>query len=220
MLACLLGSGGTGKSVLTAVLMSRVSERVVAWHFCRHDDKEKSAPAALLRSLAAMLCHRLPGYDAALGEVSAALLSSTDPKELFEALFEKPLAQVAAPLEALLIIIDALDEIPKEEQKALLDLITKHFIKLPPWLRLFVTSREEAQIQKALAPFKPMELRADETRNRADVEVKLRNVARKHVRCGAPLARAVRPSAPCSTPTSALMSAPNLCLAPDRPAAK
>ena len=83
MLACLLGSGGTGKSVLTAVLMSRVSERVVAWHFCRHYDKEKSAPAALLRSLAAMLCHRLPGYEAALGEVSAALLSSTDPKELF-----------------------------------------------------------------------------------------------------------------------------------------
>ena len=37
-------------------------------------------------------------------------------------------------------------------------------------------------IKKALAAFKPRELRADETRNLADVEVKLRKVARTHVK--------------------------------------
>ena len=43
---------------------------------------------------------------------------------------------------------------------------------LPKWLRLFVTSREEPQIKAALARFKPKELRADEAKNRADVEVR------------------------------------------------
>ena len=57
----LMGGGGTGKSVLTATLHQRVSEQVVAWHYCRHDEPQASAPAALLRSLATMLCHRLPG---------------------------------------------------------------------------------------------------------------------------------------------------------------
>ena len=54
--------------MLTAELMRRLNERVAAWHFCRHDDKEKSEPRALLRSLAAMLCHRLPSYKEALAQ--------------------------------------------------------------------------------------------------------------------------------------------------------
>ena len=34
----------------------------------RHDDKEKSAPVALLKSLAAMLCHTLEGFKAAVND--------------------------------------------------------------------------------------------------------------------------------------------------------
>ena len=58
----LMGGGGVGKSVLTAELLHRAyrSNRVVAWHFCRHDNPQQSSPDALLRSLAAMLCARLP----------------------------------------------------------------------------------------------------------------------------------------------------------------
>ena len=62
----LVGGGGTGKSVVAAELLRREFDRVAAWHFCRHDDKEKSTPAALVRSLAAMLCHTLPGFEDAL----------------------------------------------------------------------------------------------------------------------------------------------------------
>ena len=70
----LMGGGGVGKSVLTAELLHRTyrSNRVVAWHFCRHDNPQQSSPDALLRSLAAMLCARLPGYKEALGEVRRA----------------------------------------------------------------------------------------------------------------------------------------------------
>ena len=171
----LMGGGGVGKSVLTAELLRRAygSNRVVAWHFCRHDNPQQSSPDALLRSLAAMLCARLPGYKEALGEVASELRKSTDPKELFAALFTAPLQEVKSPAKPSLIILDALDELPKQGQKPLLSVIAAQLSTLPPWLRLFVTSREEPQIKAALAKFEPKELRADEEKNRADVAVRL-----------------------------------------------
>ena len=171
----LMGGGGVGKSVLTAELLRRAygSNRVVAWHFCRHDNPQQSSPDALLRSLAAMLCARLPGYKEALGEVASELRKSADPKELFAALFAAPLQKVKSPEKPSLIILDALDELPKQGQKPLLSVIAAQLSTLPPWLRLFVTSREEPQIKAALAKFEPKELRADEAKNRADVEVRL-----------------------------------------------
>jgi hypothetical protein len=175
-----MGGGGTGKSVLTATLHQRVSEQVVAWHYCRHDHPKASAPAALLRSLATMLCHRLPGYADALAEVPSETV--TDPEELFAALFAVPLKVVTEPGQRQLIIIDALDELPKETQKPLLAVIAGQFSQLPAWLKLFVTSREEPQIKQALDRFSPTELRADEAKNKADVEIFLRTIARKHVK--------------------------------------
>ena len=171
----LMGGGGVGKSVLTAELLRRAygSNRVVAWHFCRHDNPQQSSPDALLRSLAAMLCARLPGYKEALGEVASELRKAADPKELFAALFTAPLQEVKSPAKPSLIILDALDELPKQGQKPLLSVIAAQLSTLPPWLRLFVTSREEPQIKAALAKFEPKELRADEAKNRADVEVRL-----------------------------------------------
>ena len=59
-----------------------------------------------------MLCARLPGYKEALGEVSTELVKATDPKELFAALFTSPLQKVKSPEKPLLIILDALDELP------------------------------------------------------------------------------------------------------------
>ena len=93
--------------MLTAELLYREFERVVAWHFCRHDNAEQSKPCALLRSLACMLGARLPGYAAALGDddVPAAILESTDPKEVFDALFAEPLRAIDAPAAPMLIII-------------------------------------------------------------------------------------------------------------------
>ena len=171
----LMGGGGVGKSVLTAELLRRAygSNRVVAWHFCRHDNPQQSSPDALLRSLAAMLCARLPGYKEALGEGASELRKAADPKELFAALFTAPLQEVKSPAKPSLIILDALDELPKQGQKPLLSVIAAQLSTLPPWLRLFVTSREEPQIKAALAKFEPKELRADEAKNRADVEVRL-----------------------------------------------
>ena len=89
---------------------------------------------------------------------------------------------MAPPDRPQLIIIDALDEIPKEAQPPLLGMIASQLSKLPDWLRLFVTSREEPQIVGALRSFKPKELRADEVKNRADVDVYTRKIAARHVK--------------------------------------
>ena len=114
---------------MSAELLRRLLEqgRIAAWHFCRHDDKDKSAPVALLRSLSAMLCHTLDGFAAALegSEGLASALASAEAKEVFETLIAAPLKQVTAPARPQLMIIDALDEIPKEGQKPLLELIAK-----------------------------------------------------------------------------------------------
>ena len=172
--------------MLTAELLYREFKRVVGWHLCRHDDAEKSKPCPLLRSLSCMLGARLPGYAEALGDgdVPAEIRESTDPKEVFDALFAAPLSEVAPPADGkpLLIIIDALDEIPKADQPRLLGVIANELSKLPSWLRIFTTSREEPQIKRALSAFEPRELRADEAKNRADVEVFLRKIAAKFVR--------------------------------------
>ena len=180
----LMGGGGTGKSVLTAELLDRVINRTVAWHFCRHDNPAQSAPGSLLRSLAAMLAHRLPVYKEKLEATGVPGEAVDDPAELFKALFETPLldGKVQSPERPLLVILDALDELPKESQKPLLDVIASQLSQLPSWLKLFVTSREEPQIRRALSRFTPKELRADEAKNRADVEVYLRTIARKYIK--------------------------------------
>ena len=68
-----------------------------------------------------------------------------DVKEVFETLIAAPLKRVTPPARAQLMMIDALDEIPKEGQKPLLELIAKQLALLPKWLRLFVTSRDEVR---------------------------------------------------------------------------
>ena len=105
----LMGGGGTGKSVLTAELLDRVIHRTVAWHFCRHDNPAQSAPGSLLRSLAAMLAHLLPGYKENLEATGVRAEVVDDPVVLFKALFETPLlvSKVQAPERPLLVILDA-----------------------------------------------------------------------------------------------------------------
>ena len=66
----LVGGGGTGKSVAAAELLARLLDKqnAAAWHFCKHTEPARSAPAALLRSLAGMLCATVEGFEDALRE--------------------------------------------------------------------------------------------------------------------------------------------------------
>lgn len=157
-------------------------------------------------------------------------LTSRDPEVVFDVLIRNPLGQLPRPEKApMVLIIDALDEIPKQGnykkifrtstlqithisckywglcplkqfrpsmrilfrddcahlyylsaagKKPLLDLICKQLLgSLPPWMRLFTTSRDEPLICQSLNKFQPIELRADEEKNRKDVDMYLRKIA-------------------------------------------
>ena len=65
----LVGSSGTEKTVMSAVLLGRLGKSAAAWHFYRHDDTAQSQPRAVLDSLSAMLGGSVPGFARALEAV-------------------------------------------------------------------------------------------------------------------------------------------------------
>jgi hypothetical protein len=180
----LVGGGGTGKSVAAAELLARLLDKqnAAAWHFCKHTEPGRSAPAVLLRSLAGMLCATVEGFEDALKESAGVESDKVD--ELFEALVAKPLRSVEAPRgadDALVLIIDALDELPRDALKPVLSLLANELKTLPSWIKIVATSRDEAQIKGALSGYTPSELRVDEARNRQDVRAYLTELAKEHV---------------------------------------
>ena len=79
--------------------------------------------------------------------------------------------------------IDALDELPPAAGTlgAVLRLLSPPRSRLPPWVRLFVTSRDETAIKRErLSAFTPTELRVDEARNVQDVRARWRPAAPSH----------------------------------------
>lgn len=182
----LVGGGGTGKSVAAAELLARLLDKAnaAAWHFCRHTEPARSAPAALLRSLAGMLCATLDGFEEALRKGAVDIAATEKVGELFDALIAQPLQRVEAPRgadDALVLIIDALDELPRDALRPVLALLTNELKLLPPWIKIVATSRDEAQIKAALSGYTPSELRVDEARNRQDVRAYLTVLAKEHV---------------------------------------
>ena len=64
--------------------------------------------------------------------------------------------------DALVLIIDALDELPRDVLKPVLSLLATELKTLPPWIKIVATSRDEAQIKAALKGYTPTELRVDD----------------------------------------------------------
>ena len=94
--------------------------------FASTPSRRDRTPAVLLRSLAGMLCATVKGFEDALKE--SAGVETDKVEELFEALVAKPLQKVEAPRgadDALVLIIDALDELPRDALKPVLSLLAK-----------------------------------------------------------------------------------------------
>jgi len=134
-------------------LLDRLGNDAVAWHFFRHDNPSEHGPCDILRSLCAMLCDKLPGFRAQVDKQlqDSNVISLTDADEVFETLFSVPLEKLAPPTTPKVIVLDALDELPKGSPRTdVLALLTRSFATLPSWFRLFVTSRDEAEIKASL----------------------------------------------------------------------
>ncbi|XP_044163998.1 uncharacterized protein LOC114961314 isoform X3 [Acropora millepora] len=169
------GSAGMGKSVISAVICEKMQDagRLAGSHFCQHDRARHRNPKVMLQSLASQLCDILPEYKKALVEKLSRNLgveiNNMEVKDLFEVLFEEPLASLNDSSSAYLMVIDGLDESEFQGRNELLDVIANYFQGLPLWIRFLVTTRPEINIAENLKNLHPLQLDPNVEENVKDI---------------------------------------------------
>ena len=169
------GSAGMGKSVISAVICEKVQDagRLAGSHFCQHDRARHRNPKVMLQSLASQLCDILPEYKKALVEKLSRNLgveiNNMEVKDLFEVLFEEPLASLNDSSLAYLMVIDGLDESEFQGRNELLDVISNYFQGLPLWIRFLVTTRPEIKIAENLRNLHPLQMDPNVEENVKDI---------------------------------------------------
>ena len=169
------GSAGMGKSVISAVICGKMQHagRLAGSHFCQHDRARHRNPKVMLQSLASQLCDILPEYKKALVErLSRNLgveINNMEVKDLFEVLFEEPLASLKDSSLAYLMVIDGLDESEFQGRNELLDVIANYIQGLPLWIRFLVTTRPEINIAENLKNLHPLQLDPNDEENVKDI---------------------------------------------------
>eukprot|EP00505_MAST-04D_sp_SCG-Rhode-Island_P002890 Stramenopile-MAST_4_protein_2890 len=166
----LSGGAGVGKTGIMSMLAQK--SEVIAVHFCRHDDSDKRSPARAICSIAYQLAEALPAYREMI--LSVAVDEQTIP-DLFRMLLKNPLSKLAYEGPRRVILIDALDECEHNGRNEFLQCIREHFLELPAWLALFMTTRPEVNIMRPLSKFKPVSLEADSDENMADLTIYIRD---------------------------------------------
>jgi len=176
---------GFGKTALAVNLANRYRGAVVGTWFCDHQSTELSDPLRAVRTLAFQLALRWDDYRARLlprlgqfaGSSEAQIaearetLAKKNLKDLFELLLAGPLAGLIWREHKLVILMDALDEVSREDagHNELAALISREFLELPKWISFVVTSRPDALVSGHLQRFKPFEIAAEDGRNEADL---------------------------------------------------
>ena len=174
------GEAGVGKSALAAWLCEKRPE-IAAFHFCRFGNADRADPRRALFSLAYQLSTQLPVYQ---DRLSASPLDQTaiepNVRAVFDRLFVTPLAD-AVPIadKPHVLLIDALDEVTQNGANELASLVGSEFDRLPPWLRIIITSRPHEQaINSTLQALDPWKLDAGREENLDDIRKYLRRELR------------------------------------------
>ncbi len=182
----LIGDPGIGKSAFVAEFVNRdPGKRVLAYHYCRYNDRKTLLAGMFVRSVAYMATERIESYAQQIASPDATYYLSeqscnADPAHAFEMGFLRPLRGMAPPQDAegqvCFLVIDALDECLSAATpgQGIVDLIANCGDLLPQWLRLIVTTRpgEAAESLKKLTPYS---VAADDQANRNDVQLYIEN---------------------------------------------
>lgn len=167
---------GVGKSAFLAEHVARWrGQRVLAWHFCRHDRPQTLDPGRFVRSVAAQLAQGVPEYRQSIESAPALqkVLDEADeyPSRALEMAVLSPLAQVTRPTDARLLLVDALDEsLAGSAGAGLVELLAQAAPLLPSGLRLLVSSRPVPEVLIPLqAVFKAHEIVAEDAQNLEDL---------------------------------------------------
>jgi hypothetical protein len=165
------GEAGVGKSALAAWLCEKRPD-VAAYHFCRFGNSDRVDAHKVLFSLAYQLSTQLPVYQDRLNASPLdKTLIETNVATIFNRLFVNLLTDTVPISEKpLVLLIDALDEATTNGSNELAALIRAEFDRLPPSLRLIVTSRpHEQEINFALQALDPWQLDAGRSENLEDI---------------------------------------------------
>jgi WD40 repeat protein len=169
------GEPGIGKSAIVAALVHENPEgQVLAYHCCRADTPATLEPARFVRSLAGMLAARLEEYATMLenpGIRDALERADTDPASAFEAAVLSPLHNVPKTAgDRRYLLIDALDEaLMHPKRPTIVEVLAARINRLPPWLGIVATTRNEPGVMSQLRGLLAQALEADDPKNQDDV---------------------------------------------------
>ncbi|KAG2342057.1 hypothetical protein BDR05DRAFT_424914 [Suillus weaverae] len=153
------GPAGSGKSTVATTIanITRDLGRLGAFVFFNRRMAARNDPAAVVRTLA----FQLGEFDHRLGAAISTVIKSTPSirqsplRQQFHKLLVQPLLEselaVWSQEGPVIVVIDALDECGHVgDREDLLSILALESVKLPPTLRIVVTSRTELDIQEAL----------------------------------------------------------------------
>ena len=182
-----VGEPGTGKSALTAQLIcSRSSnpfihKRIIAYHLCRYSDQSTQDPGRFVRNLVHMMARRLPEYGMLISNSSFILeilqrSCLRDPYDCFEQSVVAPLRQLKNKPRDSFIVIDALDECSTNDGgTAIGQFIEETFSRLPKWIRVVMTSRNDSSVLRHFTEIPKVYLSSTDVRNLQDIEIFIAN---------------------------------------------
>ncbi|KAL5532079.1 hypothetical protein ACEPAF_5643 [Sanghuangporus sanghuang] len=150
----LYGVADSGKSTVSTTIANHFREmsRLGAFLFF---ERGKSEPSSVLRTIA----YKLALFDSSIGTSILSQLehdkdiATASPLHQFRKLLLQPLPGLESPpLQPVMIVLDALDECGTAEgRRSLMELFLEEFPKLPNAFRFLVTSRQEADIDRAFS---------------------------------------------------------------------
>ena len=178
-----IGKPGVGKSALSAQLIcSRASspyihKRIIGYHLCKYSDKATQDPGLFVRNLVDLIARRIPEYGMLIYNSSfipRVLQTSClrDPYDCFEQAIAIPLRQVQNERQYHFIIIDALDECTSDSAgTSLVQFVKDTYNRLPKWVRLVMTSRNDSAVLSHFDSFPKVHLSSSDARNLQDIEI-------------------------------------------------
>ncbi|KAG1669783.1 hypothetical protein FOA52_001613 [Chlamydomonas sp. UWO 241] len=145
----LLAGPGMGKSVVSAVLAQRLPKMAPGAKVVRHFFKvgeARSQGKAMVMSLAYQLAEQVEGMADQLERALGEFPKDADLVETFEAFLRKPLEELGGKLPPIVALVDALDEATdgSGDWRGVMDLLQVHFARLPPNVKVVLTSRLKA----------------------------------------------------------------------------
>jgi WD40 repeat protein len=162
---------GVGKSVLAAKIIDvyRAKKSLAACHFCKFNNSNYSNPLFVIQSLASQMCDSIEGFKKILLQQLKRPNKVQNLEDAFQVYLKEPLQQLPGN-KPMLVVIDGLDECESDQRTKLLDVLAKEFSKLPPWLKVLVTSRPEINVKKKLCSLEYINIAPNDKNNTEDIK--------------------------------------------------